>query len=47
MCSTGSLLAVTMSYTGLLKNSKPVVIIGQIVGVLDLLFCVLFWLLYF
>lgn len=46
LCSCGSLLAVIVVFAGLLKNSKPTIITGQIIGGLDLILCMLFFVLY-
>ena len=47
ICSCGSLVAIVTVYIGLIKDSKIITMTGQILGALDVLFCLLFWLLYF
>lgn len=46
ICSCGSLLAVVLVYIGLLTEKKMITIIGQVVGGLTLILCILFGLLY-
>lgn len=46
LCSCGSLLAVVTVYIGLMTSNKPITIIGQIVGALDLCACLVFLFLY-
>lgn len=46
ICSLGSLIAIVTVYTGLLSENKPVTVAGQIIGVLDLFLCALFFVLY-
>lgn len=46
LCSCGSLAAIVTVYIGLLIDSKPITIIGQVIGALDLCGCLLFLFLY-
>lgn len=46
ICSGVSLLAIITVYTGLLTEKWPVVVIGQLIGVLDLILCAAFFFLY-
>ena len=42
-CWAGSILAAIVVCAGLLMNKKTVWRIGQGIGVIDLIFCVLYW----
>lgn len=42
----GSLIALIMSYTGILIDNNLVKRIGQVIGVLDLIACILFLIFY-
>ena len=46
ICSCGSLVALVFVYLGLLGENKVMTSLGQVVGYLTLILCVLFWLLY-
>lgn len=46
LCSCGSLAAIVTVCIGLLTERKPITIMGQVLGALDLCGCILFLLLY-